>query len=108
MRGRRSTGEGGEREPCPRRARSLGEDVPLRPLERLERREPSPREEADGAADSAADQRLERAAGREQRAGAVRLEPQQPGQLRARTVEERHAEVATVVGREVDAAELEI
>src|SRR5947208_5367975 len=97
-----------ERETHPRRTRALRKDVPLRGLQRLQRREPTAREQPDGAADATADPLLQQATEAEQPARARRLELQQRAQLRGRTIEHGHVEQPPVLGREVDATELEI
>src|SRR5690348_11625358 len=108
MRVPRSTRERGQRETSSGGARALREDVPLRSLERLERRQATPREETDGAPDAAADSRLQQAPGGEELAGARRLELERLRQLRARPLERDDPEATTVFGRQVDAAELEV
>src|SRR5262245_49429606 len=108
MHGRRSSGERRERQSRAGGARALREDVPLGPLERPERGKPATREQADGAADSAADARLQRSAGGEQPARPLRLELERARQLRARAVEHSDAEATPVLRRQIDAAELEV
>src|SRR5690348_18454300 len=103
-----SSRERGEREACPGRARALREDVPPRALERVERGEPTTREQPDGAADAAADARLQQAPGGKQRACAFGLEAQQLGQLGARAVESDDAKPAAILCGQVDPAQREV
>src|SRR5205809_5433011 len=100
--------DGREREAHARRARTLGEDVPARMLERFERRQAAAREQADGTADSSTDPPLQDGALRQQSPSASRFEFEQRAQLGARTVDARDAEQAPIVGRQIDAAEREI
>src|SRR5439155_3833650 len=103
-----SSHEGCQSEASPRRTRPLGEHVPVRGLERIERREPAACEEADRPPHPAADPLLEHASSSEEVSSAQRLVTKQLEQLGSWTVEHGHAERAAVVERQVDAAELEI
>src|SRR5439155_4117163 len=82
-----SSCERGQRESRPGWARSLGEDIPVRRFERIERRQPASREQADSPADASADSRLQGTAGGKQPSRPRGFEPKQLEQLRARAVE---------------------
>src|SRR5205807_9418386 len=94
--------------PCARRLRSLREHIPVRRLERLERREPTTSEEADGAAEPPSDPRTQYLARVQQRRRALRLEAQQCAQLVARPLERRVTEAGLVLGREIHAPRLAV
>src|SRR5438309_10983215 len=95
------------REPRARRLRSLREHIPVRRLERLERREPTTSEEADGAAEPPSDPRTQYLARVQQRRRALRLEAQQCAQLVARPLERRVTEAGLVLGVEIHAPQPE-
>src|SRR6266516_5423397 len=103
-----SSDEGCQSEAGTRRTRPLGEHVPVRGLERIERREPATCEEADCPPHPTADPLLEHSSGGEQVSSARRLVTEQIEQLGTRTVEHGHTERTAVVERQVDTAELEI
>src|SRR5437868_14285216 len=87
------------RESRARRLRSLREHIPVRRLERLERREAATRKETDGAAEPPSDPGTHYLARVQQRRRALRLEAQQCAQLVARPLERRVAERVPVLGR---------
>src|SRR5437588_7533367 len=96
------------RESRARRLRSLREHIPVRRLERFERREPATRKEADGAAEPPSDPRTQYVTGVQQRCRPLRLEAQQRAELVARPVERRIAEAVLILGREIHAPQLEV
>src|SRR3954447_20165895 len=108
MHARRSPRERGQREPRPRWARTLREDVPLRALERLERGEPAARKEADGASPPSADARLQQRTSGEEIPRARRFVLERVPELRTGPIERGDAEAQPVLGRQVDAAELQV
>src|SRR4051812_48984616 len=96
------------REARARRLGPLGEDIPARVFERLERCEPAAREETDCSAQPAADPRAQEIAGAQERRRTLGLEAEQRAQLVARTVERRRPEALAILARQIHATELEI
>src|SRR5947209_931611 len=100
--------DGGSREAGARRPWPAGEDVPVRLLEGIERRQPAAREQADRATDATAEPLAQAPARVQELAGALALEAEQLGKGPAWPVERRHPEAAPVFGWEVYAAEREV
>src|SRR2546428_10863975 len=91
-------------EPGARRARPSGEHIPVRRLERIERRKATTREKPDCPPHPAADPLLEQTSRAEQAPRPRRLVAEQLEQLRAWTVEHGDAESAAVPPRQGDTA----
>src|SRR3954470_12156003 len=108
MHARRSPCERGQREPRPRWAGTLREDVPLRALERRQRGEPAAGEEPDGASNPPPDARLQQHTAGKEIPRTRRFVLERAPELRAGPIERGDAEAPPVLGREIDAAELQV
>src|SRR3954462_13478786 len=97
MHARPSPCERGEREPRPRWAGALREDVPLRALERLELGEPAAGEEPDGASGPSPDARLQQRTTGEEFSLSRRFVLEREPQLRVGPVDRADAEAPPVL-----------